>query len=49
MGYPQAPGAAEWEPLMEERMGAIIGGEVPVEEGLKDLAEKMNAIIEENR
>ena len=49
VGYPQAPGAAEWEPLMEERMGAIIGGEAPVEEGLKDLAEKMNAIIEENR
>ena len=49
VGYPQAPGAAEWEPLMEERMGAIIGGEVPVEEGLKDLAQKMNAIIEENQ
>ena len=48
VGYPQAPGAAEWIPLMDERMGAIIALDVPVEQGLQDLAREMNAIIDAN-
>lgn len=48
VGYPQAPGAAEWIPLMDERMGAIIALDVPVEQGLIDLAREMNEIIDEN-
>ncbi|MEM9424218.1 MAG: sugar ABC transporter substrate-binding protein [Spirochaetota bacterium] len=48
VGYPQAPGGAEWLPLMVETMGRLLSGELPVEEGMKELAEKMNRIIEEN-
>ena len=33
---------------MDERMGAIIALDVPVEQGLQDLAREMNAIIDAN-
>ncbi len=48
VGFVTAPGQAEWFPLMQETMGKILGGVVPVEDGLKKLAEKMNRIIDEN-
>ena len=49
VGYPKSPGSAEWLPLQVETMGRLLSGEVPVEQGLRELAEKMNRIIEENQ
>ncbi|WGK69387.1 sugar ABC transporter substrate-binding protein [Candidatus Haliotispira prima] len=49
IGYPQAPGGAEWSPLMVETMGRLLSGEIGVEEGLTELAAKMNEIIDENK
>ncbi len=45
---PQAPGGTEWNALMEEAMGQILAGIIPVESGLKELAKKMNTIIDDN-
>ena len=49
VGYPQAPGGAEWRPLVVETMGRLLSGEIPVEQGMKELAEKMNRIIDQNK
>ncbi len=49
VAYPQAPGAAEWYPLMNETMGRVLAGQVSVEQAMQELADKMNRIIDDNK